>query len=71
MIDMPKNMTPKGSVVLTINQKISLEREWYFLGCEHARKKTAKEIIEMFDNDNYITEQDLINAIAKKYGVEE
>lgn len=36
---------------------------------EQARKETAKEIIEMFSDKNYITEQDLINAIAKKYGV--
>ena len=33
-------------------------------------KETAREIIEMFADRNYITEKDLINAIAQRYGVE-
>jgi hypothetical protein len=33
------------------------------------RKETAREIIEMFNDKNYITEKDLIKAIAKRYGV--
>ena len=34
------------------------------------RKETAREILLMFDDRNYITEKDLKNAIAKKFGVE-
>ena len=36
---------------------------------EQARKETAREIIEMFSDKNYITEKDLIKAIAERYGV--
>ena len=68
---------PEGSVFVS--------KERYSMFCElenkhikdseefrqQARKETAKEIIEMFADKNYITEQDLITAIAKRYGVEE
>lgn len=33
-------------------------------------KDTEKEILAMFDDRNYITERDLKEAIAKRYGVE-
>ncbi len=33
-------------------------------------KATAKEILSMFDDRNYISEKDLKKAIAKRYGVE-
>ena len=33
-------------------------------------KETAKEILKMFYDRNYITEQDLKNAIAERFGLE-
>jgi hypothetical protein len=44
------------------------------LACEYCRcdylvKHTAKEIIAMFDDRNYISEMDLKKAIAERYGV--
>lgn len=38
---------PENAVVLTSNQKISLEHEWYRLGYEQARKETAEKFAEM------------------------
>lgn len=33
-------------------------------------QRIARKIIEMFSDKNYITDQDIINAIAKRYEVE-
>lgn len=35
-----------------------------------AKQETAKEILDMFDDRNYISESDLKEAIAERYGVE-
>lgn len=48
------------------NFTLLVDQNGYEKGC----KETAKEIINMFADRNYITEKDLINAIAEKYGVE-
>ena len=37
---------------------------------QQAVKDTAKEILAMFDDRNYITENELKKAIAERYGVE-
>jgi hypothetical protein len=37
---------------------------------KQAEKETAKEILKMFYDRNYITEQDLKNAIAERFGLE-
>ena len=39
-------------------------------GIEQAVKDTAKEILSMFDDRNYISEKDLKKAIAERYGLE-
>ena len=39
-------------------------------GKHQAVKDTAKEILAMFNDRNYITENDLKKAIAERYGVE-
>ena len=38
----------ENAVVLTSNQKISLEHEWYRVGYEQARKETAEKFAENF-----------------------
>lgn len=54
-------------------QAIDSEREPYHLGFEHGKeqavKDTAKEILDMFDDRNYISESELKKAIAERYGV--
>lgn len=37
---------------------------------EYLRKAIAKEILDMFDDRNYISEKELKNAIKERYGVE-
>lgn len=37
--------------------------------CMLVNRVTATNIITMFADKNYITEKDLINGIAKRYGV--
>lgn len=62
----------KDSVVLTreeYNELSSIVKTIREQVIQEIRKETAREILMMFDDGNFITEDDLKNAIAKKYGV--
>ena len=52
--------------------KINLanEKKWGKIQAKQAEKETAREILSMFNDKNYITENELKKAIAKRYDVE-
>lgn len=59
----------KDSVILTKAELNQIQANFFDSGIKYSSKETASEIIEMFSDKNYITEKDLIKAIAKRYGV--
>lgn len=67
---------PDGAVVLTIEEVEEFRRDSAqvrFLKKriqDDARKETAREILDMFDDRNIITWDDLKKQIAQRYGVE-
>ena len=70
MLEKGYRKIPENAVVLTSNQKISLEHEWYRLGYEQSRKETAEKFAEvfktkLFDLRNVVTETD-IDEICKE-----
>ena len=50
--------------------EVAIEKKLGIRKCEQAVKDTAKEILAMFEDRNYISEKELKQAIAEHYGVE-
>lgn len=63
---------PENAVVLTNEEYIDLSRNYVREQIEQARKKTAKEILQEWADDNSSMGLDntFVKNIAKKYGVE-
>lgn len=51
--------------------KQDIAEQAYKNGYEQGKTDTAKEILSMFDDRNYISESELKKAIAKRFGVKE
>lgn len=80
LVEMIRKYIPKDTVLVNLDQYHKWQDEMREMKKEivrlnqtitpaKIRKETAREIIAMFDDRNFITEQDLIDAIAKRYGV--
>lgn len=63
---------PENAVVLTKEEYIDLSRNYVTEQIEQARKKTAKEILQEWvdDNSSMGLDNTFVKNIAKKYGVE-
>ena len=60
----------KDSIVLTPNQKICMERDWYYLGVEYGRNEAADKIIHDLMNieaedESWMENQMFVNYINK------
>jgi hypothetical protein len=58
-----ERLTEENTKVISFNDALYREKQ-------QAVKDTAKEILDMFDDRNYISESDLKKAIAERYCVE-
>ena len=60
---------PENAVVLTMEEYIDLSRNYVGEQIEKARKETAKEILNVVDNESNGQTISITNYLRKKYGV--
>lgn len=73
-----EKIIPKDSVVMTKNQIISLEHEWYKIGYEQGSKETAEKIFKtLFESIRYCDDAgfellypEQVIELAQQFGVE-